>query len=50
MRSAAALPAMLLPVLLLAGAPARSSEQADVRQILQAERDICAAYEREDAD
>lgn len=42
--------ALLLPALLLTSAPARSSEQDDVRQILQAEREICAAFEREDAD
>ena len=50
MRPAAALPALLLPVLLLADTAARGSAPADMRQILQTERDICAAYEREDAD
>ena len=49
MRAIAALPALLLPVLLLASVPARSAQKDDVQQILQAERDICAAFEREDA-
>ena len=49
MRALAALPALLLPVLLLASVPARSAQKDDVQQILQAERDICAAFEREDA-
>ncbi|NII55442.1 nuclear transport factor 2 family protein [Luteibacter sp. SG786] len=50
----------LLPLLLAAaalalsqGAPAKNvppSQTEDVRQILQAEREICSAYEREDAD
>jgi ketosteroid isomerase-like protein len=49
MPAIAALPALLLPVLLLASTPARSAAKDDVQQILQAESDICAAFEREDA-
>jgi len=53
-------PRQLLPLLLAAaalamsqGAPAKDvapSQAQDVKQILQAEREICGAYEREDAD
>ncbi|MGO4700590.1 nuclear transport factor 2 family protein [Dyella sp. 2RAB6] len=50
MRPSAALPALLLPLFLLAAAPARSAQKDEVQQILQAEREICAAFEREDAD
>ena len=50
MRAIAALPALLMPLLWLAPAPVRAAEPDDVRRILQAEREICAAYEREDAD
>ena len=50
MRAIHALPVALLAVLLSAQQPARASEPEDVRRILQAEREICAAYEREDAD
>ena len=39
---------LLLSVTLLAQAPAFASDD-DVRQILRAEREICAAFEREDA-
>lgn len=48
MRAIHALPLTMLAVLPFA--PARASEPDDVRHILQAEREICAAYEREDAD
>lgn len=41
---------LLLSALLLASAPASSSEKDDVAQILQVEHDISAAFEREDAD
>jgi len=50
MRPFAALPALLLPLLLFANTPARSAERDDVQQILKAEREICAAFEHEDAD
>lgn len=50
MRTIAALPSLLLSALLLSSAPALSSENDDIAQILQVERDISAAFEREDAD
>lgn len=50
MRAIHALPVSLLAVLLCAQGAARAAEPDEVRRILQAERDICAAYEREDAD
>lgn len=44
------LPRLLMSASLLASAPAFASEKDDVAQILQVERDISAAFEREDAD
>lgn len=44
------LPWLLMSVGLFASAPAFASEKDDVAQILQVERDISAAFEREDAD
>ena len=49
MRRTDALLSLLLPVLLVS-APAMSSGNDDEQKILQADRDICAAFEREDAD
>jgi len=40
---------MLLSAVLVASVGVRASEREDVAAILQVERDICAAYEREDA-
>lgn len=50
MRTTDALPSLLLSSLLLASAPAFSSEKDDIAKILQVESDISAAFEREDAD
>ncbi|TCV96438.1 uncharacterized protein DUF4440 [Luteibacter rhizovicinus] len=50
MRIADTLLSLLLPTLLLVSAPVMSSEKEDVQKILQAERDICMAFEHEDAD
>ena len=42
---------LLLPLCLAVSAPVAAADRsADERAILQAEREICAAYEREDAD
>lgn len=40
----------LMTAALLACAPALASEADDVAQIMKVERDLCAAFEREDAD
>ncbi|HXP01380.1 MAG TPA: nuclear transport factor 2 family protein [Luteibacter sp.] len=48
MRIAYALP-VLLPALLFATSPVIASDTGDKEKILHAERDICAAFEREDA-
>ncbi|MGF6711512.1 ketosteroid isomerase-like protein [Luteibacter sp. W1I16] len=45
-----ALLSSLLPALLFASMPAVSAEKDDLRNVLQADHDICAAFEREDAD
>ena len=49
MRRADILMSLSLPVLLLASAPATASQTDDTKKILQADGEICAAFEREDA-
>jgi ketosteroid isomerase-like protein len=50
MRATHALLSSLLPVLLFASMPTVAAEKDDLRKILEADHDICAAFEREDAD
>lgn len=50
MRSMYPLLTLVMPAMLIASTPAMSSDKTDVQKVLQAEHDICAAFEREDAD
>jgi ketosteroid isomerase-like protein len=50
MRTADVLLSLLLPTLWVVSVPAMSSPNDDLRKILQAEQDICTAFEQEDAD